>query len=129
MKRYFIVNHALSIMVCLSIVLLSPVGVFASSQAKITIEPSSAEAGAAIKIIGRGFKPGEEVDVLFVLEENMKIGLGTTKVDVITADDKGGFNVEAGIPVNAKPGKYTIEAIGNKDSMTTTTVEVTPKKK
>jgi len=100
-----------------------------ASSAQITVTPNAGEPAAAIKITGTGFKPGEEVDVLFVLEPMMKIGLGTTKVDAIIADDKGNFTAEAGIPINAKPGSYTIEAIGNKDSKTTTTVEVTPKKK
>lgn len=122
-------KKSIYIIVCLLVICVFAISAFASSQAKITVEPPSGEPAAAIKIIGTGFKADEEVDVLFILEETMKIGLGTTKVDVIKADDKGNFTAEAGIPINAKPGKYTIEAIGNKNSVTNTTVEVTPKKK
>ncbi|MCX8027144.1 MAG: hypothetical protein N3A62_04740 [Thermodesulfovibrionales bacterium] len=95
----------------------------------IEIVPPSGAPGDVIKINGKGFKPEEEVDVLFILDADIKIAIGTEKVDVIKADAQGNFSVSSGIPVNAKPGTYTIEAFGNKDSTTTTKVEVTPKKK
>lgn len=94
----------------------------------LEIVPPAGAPGDEIKINGKGFKPDEEIDVLFVLED-MKIGLGTTKVDVIKADAKGEFSVASGIPMNAKPGSYNIEAIGSMGSNTSIKIEVTPKKK
>ncbi|MFQ3573433.1 MAG: hypothetical protein SNJ53_02240 [Thermodesulfovibrionales bacterium] len=122
MRRYIVIFGAVffSLFFMISLASASPV---------LEIVPATGAPGDAIKINGKGFKAGEEVDVLFILEKDMKIGIGTTKVDVIQADQNGNFSVEAGIPVNAKPGTYTIEAIGNKDSNTKTQVEVTPKKK
>ncbi len=100
-----------------------------TSNASIVVEPVAANPAAAINVSGKGFQPNEEIDILFVLEEHMKIGIGTEKVDIIKADGQGNFTVNAAVPMNAKPGKYKIEVIGNKDSFTTTSIEVTPKKK
>ncbi len=100
-----------------------------SSNATVEVDPQAANAAATIKVTGKGFQPNEEVDILFVLEETMKIGIGTEKVDVIKADANGNFTVNAAVPMNAKPGKYKIEVIGNKESFASTTIEVTPKKK
>ncbi len=100
-----------------------------TSNATVEVSPQAVGAAATIKVTGKGFQPNEEVDILFVLEETMKIGIGTEKVDVIKADANGDFTVNAAVPMNAKPGKYKIEVIGNKESYTSTTIEVTPKKK
>lgn len=111
----------------LIICLLLPV--LAMSQgASVELTPSSGLPETALKITGKGFQPEEEVDILFILEEGMKIGLGTEKVDVITADKAGTFIANSAIPRMAKPGQYKIEIIGNKGSQTTVSIEVTVKK-
>lgn len=103
--------------------------VLAMSQgASVELTPSSGLPETALKITGKGFQPEEEVDILFILEEGMKIGLGTEKVDVITADKAGTFTANSAIPRMAKPGQYKIEIIGNKGSQTTVSIEVTVKK-
>jgi hypothetical protein len=94
----------------------------------VEITPSSGIPEAALKITGKGFQPEEEVDILFILEEGMKIGLGTEKVDVITTDALGAFTANSAIPRMAKPGQYKIEIIGNKGSQTAVSLEVTAKK-
>lgn len=99
-----------------------------SQGASVEITPASGLPETGLKITGKGFQPGEEVDILFILEEGMKIGLGTEKVEVITADAEGSFTANSAIPRMAKPGQYKIEIIGNKGSQTTLSIEVIVKK-
>ncbi len=94
----------------------------------VEITPSSGVPETAIKISGKGFASNEEIDILLTLEEGMKIGLGTEKVDIITSDATGAFTANTAIPRMAKPGQYKIEIIGNKGSQTVATLEVTAKK-
>lgn len=98
-----------------------------SSKASVEVSPVAVAASADIKLTGKSFQAEEEIDILFVLDETMKIGIGTAKVDVIRTDKSGNFLVEAAVPMNAKPGKYRIEIIGNKDSRAVTSVEVIKK--
>lgn len=109
------------------LILAVPVIVFAQPQ--VTITPSKGEPATVITIEGKGFKSEEEIDIVITLDEGEKVGLGTEKVDVVKADANGTFSVKSGIPINAKPGKYKIEIIGNKGSVLETTIEVTPKEK
>jgi len=99
-----------------------------SQGVSVEISPASGVAETALKISGKGFAAGEEVDILFILEEGMKIGLGTEKVEAIVADASGAFTANSAIPRMAKPGQYKIEIIGNKGSQASVTLEVTPKK-
>lgn len=92
------------------------------------ITPLSGLPEAALKITGTGFQPDEEVEILFVLEDSLKIGLGTEKVDIIAADKTGAFTANSAIPRMAKPGRYKIEIIGNKGSEIELSLEVAPKK-
>lgn len=94
----------------------------------VEITPLSGLPDTALKITGKGFQPQEEIDILFILGEGMIIGLGTQKVDVITADSAGTFVANSAIPLMAKPGQYTIKVIGNKGSQAMATLEVTAKK-
>ncbi len=98
-----------------------------SMTAAVEVAPATGVAASDIKITGKGFQADEEIDILFVLEETMKIGIGTAKVEVIKTDGSGNFAVDAAIPVNAKPGKYRIDVVGNKDSQAATSVEVIKK--
>lgn len=99
-----------------------------SQGISVEITPSSGVPETIIKITGKGFQPNEEVDILMTLEEGIKIGLGTEKVDVVMADASGIFTANSAIPRMAKPGQYKIEIIGNKGSQAVATLEVTTKK-
>lgn len=93
----------------------------------VKIDPAVGVKAAKITITGSGFQAGEEVDVVFLLGPGQRVGLGTEKVEAIIADDKGNFKVDSGIPMNAKPGKYTVEVEGSKGTVAQATVEVTVK--
>ncbi len=99
-----------------------------SQGPSVEITPLSGFPETALKITGKGFQPEEEVDILFILDEGMKIGLGTEKVDIITTDATGSFTANSAIPRMAKPRQYKIEIIGGKGSQTEVTIEVTAKK-
>ncbi|MCX8030252.1 MAG: hypothetical protein N3A59_01560 [Thermodesulfovibrionales bacterium] len=96
--------------------------------AVVEISPSSGIPETAIKISGKGFAPEEEIDILMTIDEGMKIGLGTEKVEIIQADATGTFTANSAIPRMAKPGQYKIEVIGNKGSQVVLFLEVIPKK-
>ena len=95
------------------------------SQAAIAIDPPTGKKATAITISGSGFKPQEEVDIVITLGPGQKVGLGTSKVEIIVADDKGEFSVPSAIPRLANPGSYPIEVEGNMGSMFSTTLVVT----
>ncbi len=124
-KAYF--SMTIFCMNLLLICIFLPVAAMSQSPS-VEISPTSGLPETALKITGKGFQPQEEVDILFILEEGMKIGLGTEKVDVITADAAGAFTANSAIPRMAKPGQYKIEIIGNKGSQTAVSIEVTVKK-
>jgi len=114
--------------VCMLMIFSASGAMAAAHGVSVEITPASGAAETALKIMGKGFAAGEEVDILFILEEGMKIGLGTEKVEVILADAAGAFTANSAIPRMAKPGQYKIEVIGNKGSRTSATLEVTAKK-
>lgn len=121
MKGY--ISKILIVVFCL----ILPTSVIAQGLS-VEITPSSGVPETALKITGKGFAPEEEIDILMTIEEGIKIGLGTEKVDVITSDATGTFTANTAIPRMAKPGQYKIEIIGNKGSQTVVTLEVTTKK-
>jgi hypothetical protein len=94
----------------------------------VELSPASGAPGTALTITGKSFVPGEEVDIILTLEEGMRIGLGTEKVEAITADQAGEFSAASAVPLMAKPGQYKIEVEGSKGSQAVSTVEVLPKK-
>jgi len=96
-------------------------------KSALTLTPDKGKAAAALKIEGKGFKPGEEVDVIIILGEGLRVGLGTAKVDVIVADQSGAFEAQSAVPMNAKPGEYRIDAIGSKGSEAAAVLQVLPK--
>jgi len=117
----------LSIITASFLIIALPFFVFA--QPTVTITPSSGVPAAIITIEGKGFQPNEEIDIIITLDEGEKVGLGTEKTDVITADANGAFSVKSGIPINAKPGVHKIDVIGNKGSQIELKIEVKPKEK
>jgi hypothetical protein len=102
-------------------VILFPALVWAAS---ITINPDSGKPKTPIVIEGKGFKPGERVDVLLKLSDFEIIGLGTRKVDKIVADQSGAFKVKSAIPKMAKPGIYKVIATGDKGSYAESQIKV-----
>ncbi len=91
--------------------------------ASMIIEPASGKAAAAIKITGSKFLPNEDVDIIMQVGD-VYHGLGTEKADKLTADNNGQFVVNTGIPVRTPPGKYKIEASGDKGSVASFNIEV-----
>lgn len=98
----------------------------AFSDTTVVIDPPKGPKSSGITISGAGFQPGEDIDVVLILGPGQRIGLGTVKLDIITADDKGAFSVESAIPMNAQPGVYDIEVEGNKGSAVKVQLEVIP---
>jgi uncharacterized membrane protein len=96
-----------------------------ASKAAIDIKPPSGKKSTVIAISGTGFQPQEEVDIVITLGPGKKVGLGTEKVEVIVADDKGNFSVPSAIPMNAKAGEYPIDVEGSKGSVVNTKIVVT----
>ena len=82
----------------------------------VTVTPDTGKVKANIVIAGSGFQPGEEIDIVMVLGQGMKIGLGTQKVEIIKADAKGAFSAKSKIYRAAKPGTYPIEVSGSMGS-------------
>ena len=118
----------LAVMV-LAVVLVSLVVSVAQAQEKpgITLTPDKGNAEAALAVVGKNFQAGEEVDIVLILGEGMRIGLGTAKVEVVVADENGAFEALSNIPKMAKPGEYKIEVIGSKGSEAEATLHVLPK--
>ncbi|MFQ5912761.1 MAG: hypothetical protein ACE5JS_06240 [Nitrospinota bacterium] len=102
----------------LSIVFLSVwiAPAFGGKNAQLAVTPGSGKPRTVVSIGGAGFEAGETVDVVVLAGPGLRLGLGTRKVDAIVADDSGAFSVKSAIPRVLKPGKYTIEATGDKGS-------------
>ncbi len=96
-----------------------------AGKAAITIDPPSGKKSTPITIAGTGFQPQEEVDIVIILGPGQRVGLGTTELEVVVADENGAFSVPSAIPMNAKPGAYEIEVEGNQGSVFNTSIEVT----
>jgi len=96
-------------------------------KSTVTITPSSGVKGAQIDIAGSGFKAGEEIDIVLIMGPGQRIGLGTEKVDAITADKAGMFTAQSNIPSWAQPGTYDIVVEGGEGSLAKSKIEVTAK--
>jgi hypothetical protein len=121
---------ALALIFFTAVIFICPA--MASAQQKeapsVEISPSSGAPATALTITGKGFIPDEEIDIVMILEEGMRVGLGTEKVEAIVADKTGGFNAASAVPLMAKPGQYKVEVEGSKGSQAASTLEVLPKK-
>jgi hypothetical protein len=130
-RRLFELGMTVSALIFFAaVVLMCPAMVSAQTKEtpSIDISPASGAPGTALAITGKGFRPGEEIDVVLILEEGLRVGLGTEKVEAITADQSGEFNAASAVPLMAKPGKYNVEVEGSNGSSVTSTLEVMPKK-
>lgn len=117
MKRFYFISMIL--LLC---------GTLFASSIDVKITPPSGPSLTPISIDGTGFKSGEEIDIILTLNAGEKIGLGTEKVDIIKADEKGVISVKTSIPMMAKPGTYKLEVIGSQGSYKELTLTVTDKK-
>ncbi|MDI6754343.1 MAG: hypothetical protein QME78_08105 [Thermodesulfobacteriota bacterium] len=95
--------------------------------ASLVITPISGLAASVITIRGSGFIPGEKIEVLTVVD-GIPVELGEEPM-IKEANEAGAFKAKSGIPLNAKPGIYSIKAIGDKGTVAVAPLEVEEKKK
>ncbi len=127
-RNRLITRGPIAFAVVLAVVLaLAASAAFAQEKPSVALAPDKGKAEAALKISGKGFQPNEEVDIVLILGEGLRVGLGTAKVEVVVADDKGAFEAESAVPKMAKPGEYKIEVIGSKGSEASAVLQVLPK--
>ena len=98
-----------------------------SPTAKLVITPASGTQTTPITILGSGFQPGENVEVM-IMHGDTPAGLGTYKVEgstAFTANEDGAFVAESKIPREAAfpLGVYTVKAVGDKGSEATHPLE------
>ncbi len=99
----------------------------AKPAANLVITPISALPKSVITIRGSGFIPKEKIELIIVVD-GVPVELGAEPM-IKEANDLGAFKVKSGIPFNAKPGMYTIKAVGDKGSVAVAPLEVEEKKK
>ena len=94
--------------------------------ASLVITPSSGAPSSAIEFIGSGFKPGEGIEIIMVVD-GVPTDLGR-KPMIKKADESGAFKFKGNIPRNAAPGLNKVEAVGDKGTVAEATLEVVKKK-
>jgi len=86
------------------------------STATLVITPMCGKPKTFITIYGAGFVPGEKIEVIVVMD-GVPFSLGR-KPMVKEANEVGAFvSTGSGIPLEAKPGMYTVTAKGDKGSV------------
>jgi len=86
------------------------------TTASLVITPMSGPPKTFITIYGAGFVPGEKIEVIVVMD-GVPFDLGR-KPMVKEANEVGAFVATgSGIPLEAKPGMYTVTAKGDKGSV------------
>ena len=93
--------------------------------ASLVITPISGPAASPIIIRGSGFVPGEKIEVLVEID-GVPTELGE-KPMVKEANEAGAFKTESGIPMTAKPGVYSVKAVGDRGTTAVAPLEVEPK--
>ena len=96
-------------------------------SASLTIKPDSGAPTGAVAFIGAGFKPGEGIELIMVLDD-VPTELGS-KPMIKKADDSGAFTFKGNIPRTATPGMHKIEAIGDQGTVAEATLNVVKAKK
>lgn len=95
--------------------------------ANLVITPISAPPKSVITIRGSGFLPKEKVEIIMIVD-GIPVELGEEPM-IKEANEMGAFKVKSAIPLNAKPGMYTVKASGNKGTIAVAPLEVEEKKK
>lgn len=96
-----------------------------ASAASLVITPISGLAASATTIRGSGFIPGEKIEVIMVVD-GIPTELGEEPM-IKEANEVGAFKAKSGIPIMAKPGVYTVKAIGDKGTVAVAPLEVEAK--
>jgi hypothetical protein len=99
----------------------------AKPEANLVITPSSGLPKSIIHILGSGFIPGEKIEVIIVVD-GIPLELGEEPM-IKEANEMGAFKAKSGIPLNAKPGVYTVKAIGDKGTSAVAPLNVKEKSK
>jgi hypothetical protein len=101
----------------------------AKPAANLVITPSSGLPRSIIHILGSGFIPGEKIEVIIVVD-GIPMELGEEPM-IKEANEMGAFKTKSGIPLDTKPGVYSVKAIGDKGTAAVAplNVEEKPKKK
>lgn len=97
------------------------------AAASLVITPISGLPKSIITIRGSGFIPGEKIEVIVVVE-GIPVELGEEPM-IKEANEGGAFKAKSGIPLNAKPGIYSVKAMGDKGTVAVAPLEVEEKKK
>lgn len=129
LRNHSVMKHPL-ILTALAVLVLTAFAfgaAMAAEKPSITLAPDKGKAEADLKISGAAFQANEEVDIVLILGEGLRVGLGTAKVEAIVTDEYGAFSAASNIPKMAKPGEYKIEVIGGKGSEASATLQVLPK--
>jgi hypothetical protein len=95
------------------------------SAASLVITPISGQAASVITIRGSGFVPGEKIEVIMLID-GIPTELGEEPM-IKEANEVGAFKAKSGIPFNAKPGVYSVKALGDKGTMAVAPLEVEKK--
>ena len=101
----------------------------AGPAASLVVTPNSGLPGDKITILGSGFIPGETIEVIIVVD-GIPMELGEEPM-IKEANEMGAFKTKSGIPLDTKPGVYSVKAIGDKGTAAVAplNVEEKPKKK
>jgi len=101
----------------------------AKPAANLVITPNSGLPKSIIHILGSGFIPKEKIEVIMVVD-GLPTELGEEPM-IKEANEVGAFKAKSGIPLDTKPGVYTVKAIGDKGTTAVAplNVEEKPKKK
>ena len=118
-------------MVVLTALCLFMIGCLSAAQpdktASLTIKPNSGTPKGAVEFIGSGFKPGEGIELIMVLDD-VPTDL-CRKPMIKKADGSGAFKFKGNIPGPATPGMHKIEAVGDQGTVAEAMLEVIKKKK
>ena len=120
--RKIVIIGLIVLLLALSFGCAAPTKPAATAAPVLVITPASGKAGVAIAIYGAGFVPGENITVEVPMG-GVSVGLGAK---LKWANESGAFKDTSNIPIAsiAKPGLYTVEAIGNKGSVAVCPLEV-----
>jgi len=95
------------------------------SPASLVITPISGKPASVIIVRGSGFIPGEKIEIIMVVD-GIPVELGEEPM-IKEANEIGAFKAKSGIPLDAKPGVYSVKATGDKGTVAVAPLEVEEK--